>query len=132
MQTSSNNNGSGGVTLVEQVQARKEQLERALTADTTSASTRADIEAALASIVPMLTGDLAKLPDMVSRELTRWLETNKYIGAQGGEPDADAAAADATPAPTPTATGPVLAKVDDDGEPAPAAAPGPSTPARRN
>lgn len=68
-------------TLVEQVQARRAELTEALTAKETSPSTRTDIEAAIAALVPMLTGDLANIPDMVSRDLIKWLDTSKYLGA---------------------------------------------------
>ena len=74
------------LTLIEQVQARRDELQRALTDDSTSASSRTNIEEALASVTPMLTGDLKTLPDMVSRDLTRWLETNKYVAVPPAAP----------------------------------------------
>jgi hypothetical protein len=89
------------LTLVEQVKARTAELKRALTADSNSAATNADIESALAAVLPMLTGDLAKLPDAVSRELTRWLETSKYLGLHpvvGGRPPNPTHAAAGAPA----------------------------------
>ena len=83
MTTSSNSNQGTASThaLVEQVQARRAELTQALTAKETSPSTRTDIEAAIAALAPMLTGDLANIPDMVSRDLIKWLDTSKYLGA---------------------------------------------------
>ncbi len=45
-----------------------------------SAGTRKDIEEALVSLSGLLTGDLDHIPSMVSEQLSRWLELNKYLG----------------------------------------------------
>ena len=72
--------------LVEQVQVRRTELEAALAAGDLGASTRSDIESALATLGTMLTGDLDELPDTVRRDLARWLESNKYLGVRTGAP----------------------------------------------
>lgn len=98
-------------TLVAQVQARRDELTRGLTATANGASTRADIEGALASLTPMLTGDLTNIPEMVSRDLARWLDASKYLGLNAATPVVEGA----SPAPTvkteevaPAAIGPTV------------------------
>jgi hypothetical protein len=91
MQTPENQNqnqiqGTANVTLVAQVEARQAELTRELAGTSHSASTRADIESALATLPTLLTGDLTQLPDMVSRDLIRWLDTSKYLGVHGDAP----------------------------------------------
>jgi hypothetical protein len=73
--------GESHPSLINQVQTRRDELTLALTHlgkdDTHS---RTEIERALGSLIPMLTGDLDHVPDMVSRDLTRWLDVNKRVG----------------------------------------------------
>jgi hypothetical protein len=69
--------------IVERVAARVRELEsllEALPAD--AASKREEISTALATVKPMLTGDLAKVPPVVGVDLNRWLERNKHVGEQ--------------------------------------------------
>jgi hypothetical protein len=69
--------------LVDRVAARTRELEsllQELPAD--AASKREEITTALATVKPMLTGDLAKVPAVVMVDLNRWLERNKHVGEQ--------------------------------------------------
>ncbi|HVV84468.1 MAG TPA: hypothetical protein VHE35_15475 [Kofleriaceae bacterium] len=100
MQTPKNENQHEPIatlTLVAQVEARRVELTRALADSANSPSTRGDIEGALARLPTMLTGDLQKLPDMVSRDLTQWLESSKYLGVHGVAAAQPTAAAEPTP-----------------------------------
>ncbi|MBK9035450.1 MAG: hypothetical protein IPL61_30035 [Myxococcales bacterium] len=78
---------------MERVQQRRAELALDLTG-AVSTSTRADLEAAMASVDALLTGDLAELPGVVKNDLARWLETNRYLGlkAAAAEPTELAAA----------------------------------------
>ena len=40
---------------------------------------RRAIETALATLYPLITGDLAHPADVVARRLSRWLECNRYL-----------------------------------------------------
>lgn len=74
-------------SLIAQVNTRRDELQLALTQiGKDDATTRAAIETALGSLVPMLTGDLEHVPDMVSRDLTRWLELNRHLGVSQETP----------------------------------------------
>lgn len=67
-------------TLAAHVLERKNDLEDAL-ADLGphDVVARQAIETALATIYPLITGDLAHLPDVVARRLSRWLERNRHL-----------------------------------------------------
>lgn len=74
-------------SLIAQVNTRRDELKLALTRiGKDDATTRAAIETALGSLVPMLTGDLTQVPDMVSRDLSRWLELNRHLGVSQEKP----------------------------------------------
>jgi PAS domain S-box-containing protein len=78
---STSTTGESHPSLLNQVQTRRDELTLALThVGKDDAASRSEIENALGSLVPMLTGDLDHLPDMVSRDLSRWLEVNKRVG----------------------------------------------------
>lgn len=69
--------------LVERVTARTRELETLLAALPEDAGTvREEIATALATVKPMLTGDLSKVPAVVMVDLNRWLERNKHVGEQ--------------------------------------------------
>jgi hypothetical protein len=68
-----------GQPLAARVLARKNELEDAL-ADVGPHDMllRQAIETALATVYALLTGDVAHPPDVVARDLNRWLERNKH------------------------------------------------------
>ena len=69
-------------TIVERVLSRKQELEQVLAAlPTTDVKLRADIKAALETIGQLMTGDLAKVPPVVSADMNKWLERNKHLGS---------------------------------------------------
>ena len=91
--------GESHPSLINQVNTRRDELTLALTRiGKDDAASRTEIETALGSLVPMLTGDLEHLPDMVSRDLTRWLEVNKRIGVAQETPVAVKPVVTVTPA----------------------------------
>jgi hypothetical protein len=61
---------------------RKVELEQTLAylGKEKSPETRKAIEAALASLSSILTGDLDHIPPMVCEQLSRWIESSKYLG----------------------------------------------------
>ena len=69
-----------GQPLAARVLARKNELEDAL-ADVSPRDVllRQAIETALATVYALMTGDLVRLPDVVARDLNRWLERNKHL-----------------------------------------------------
>jgi hypothetical protein len=69
-----------GQPLAARVLARKNELEDAL-ADVGPHDMllRQAIETALATVYALLTGDVAHPPDVVARDLNRWLERNKHL-----------------------------------------------------
>lgn len=69
-----------GQPLAARVLARKNELEDAL-ADLRPHDVllREAIETALATVYALMTGDLAHPPDVVARDLNRWLERNKHL-----------------------------------------------------
>ncbi|HVV87630.1 MAG TPA: hypothetical protein VHE35_31530 [Kofleriaceae bacterium] len=101
--------------LVEQVRTRRDELMRALYRTQLTASTRADIEHALAVLDLMMSGDLGQLSDMVSRDLTAWLETNKFLGLGAGS----AAGTDPAAAAAPTLTVVPAVTAEDANQPPP-------------
>jgi anti-sigma regulatory factor (Ser/Thr protein kinase) len=100
--------GESHPSLIKQVYSRRDELTLALThVAKDDAATRAEIETALGSLVPMLTGDNEHLPDMVSRDLVRWLDVNKRVGVTAEAP-LTAKPVDAAPAaPVSVASAPV-------------------------
>lgn len=71
---------SRGHSLITRVEARKRELQIAAASLDPTNHSRQDIEAALAAVAGMLTGDLDHIPQMVSADLSLWLERNKYLG----------------------------------------------------
>jgi hypothetical protein len=67
-------------SLITRVEARRRELQIAAARLEPTNHTRQDIEAALAAVAGMLTGDVDHIPPMVSLDLSRWLERNKYLG----------------------------------------------------
>lgn len=63
-------------------ETRKAELQLALAAldKGDESTTRKDIEAALDALSDLLTGDLDHIPRMVSEQMSRWLESSKYLG----------------------------------------------------
>jgi hypothetical protein len=67
-------------TIVERVISRKSELESALSSlPATDVKMRDEISAALLSIGELMTGDLAKVPPVVSADMNKWLERNKHL-----------------------------------------------------
>jgi len=69
-----------GQPLVRRVQQRVAELEALqwnLAED--DLQTRGAIDLALATIGPLLTGDLEHIPAVVNADLSRWLERNKHV-----------------------------------------------------
>ena len=63
------------------VTARKLELETVLAGlDPNDSHTRQDIEAALAALEPLLSGDPTAVPAMVVVDMNRWLERTKHLG----------------------------------------------------
>ncbi len=72
---------SAGQPMVARVMERKVELEALLVGlDPQDSGTRADIEAALALITQMLSGDLTAVPAVVMVDMNRWLERTKHLG----------------------------------------------------
>jgi hypothetical protein len=95
---------TAGRPLVARVTERKQELETllaALAADDNHA--KQDIEAALAAVETLLSGDLEHVPPVVMVDLNRWLERSKHLGERNG-----AAAVVAEP----VVTGPVAAPAE--------------------
>jgi hypothetical protein len=69
-----------GQPIVARVMARKHELEAALEAlPAEDLRARGDIELALTSIGELLTGDLTNVPQVVTADMSRWLEANKHL-----------------------------------------------------
>jgi len=64
------------------VQARKTELEADLAKLDPGDRARGDVESALSQVEGLLTGDLDHIPMVVAAELSKWLETSKYLGEQ--------------------------------------------------
>ncbi|MEZ4399358.1 MAG: hypothetical protein R3B06_05030 [Kofleriaceae bacterium] len=63
------------------VEDRAAKLRGVLAAEpSVSGETRKDIEAALAAVATLTTGDLDNIPDSVGHRLTDWLRTSKDLG----------------------------------------------------
>jgi hypothetical protein len=70
-----------GQPMFARVTARKLELETVLaTLDPQDSHTRKDIEAALATLEPMLSVDPTAVPAMVVVDMNRWLERTKHLG----------------------------------------------------
>ena len=65
-------------TIIDRVVSRKLELETAL-ASATDVKMRDEISAALASISQLMTGDLTKVPPVVSVDMNKWLERHKHL-----------------------------------------------------
>lgn len=74
------------LSLVDRAQARRDELKGQLAGAEMSASTRSDIEAALAAVGTLLTGDLDNLPNTVKGDLNRWIESNRHLGVMAEAP----------------------------------------------
>jgi len=76
-----------GEPLAVRARQRKAELQQALdkVADD-DPHTRDDIQAALAAIVPMLTGDVEHLSSATAAEINRWLEGSKHLGERAPSP----------------------------------------------
>jgi len=68
-----------GQSLRTRVEARKAEIEAAITNSTLDARTRQDLESALGEVQGLLTGDLDRIPRVVAAELNTWLEANKHL-----------------------------------------------------
>jgi hypothetical protein len=69
-----------GQPLAARVLARKDELEDALAElGPHDAAERQAIETALATVYMLITGDIAHPPEVVARDLARWLERNKHL-----------------------------------------------------
>ncbi|HEY5923899.1 MAG TPA: hypothetical protein VIV11_19605 [Kofleriaceae bacterium] len=72
-----------GQPLARRVLARKDELEDALAElDPHDVFEQRAIEAALAALYLLITGDLAHPPDCVARKLSGWLERHKHLGQE--------------------------------------------------
>jgi hypothetical protein len=92
---------SHGHSLIARVEARRRELQIAAARLEPGNHSRQDIDAALAAVAGMLTGDLDHIPSMVSADLSLWLERNKYLGEHHEAP--------------PTSTAPVAKGAPADG-----------------
>jgi PAS domain S-box-containing protein len=99
-------------SLINQVKTRRDELTLALTrVGKEDAASRIEIDRALGSLVPMLTGDLEHVSDMVSRDLVRWLDVNKHVGvAQEVRQEASVVAKPVVTVTPPVLTPPVIAE----------------------
>lgn len=93
-----------GQPMVARVMERKTELEALLGGlDKKDTGTRDDIEAALALIGQMLSGDLTNVPAVVMVDMNRWLERTKHLGERSAPMSADSVSApstdDSAPAP---------------------------------
>ena len=91
MSDTNTTDASRGQPLKTRVQTRRRELQIAAARLPRTHHTRQDIEAALATVASLLTGDLDHIPATVAADLSQWLERNKYLGEQH------------RPAPTPAA-----------------------------
>jgi hypothetical protein len=64
-----------GQSLRALVEARQRELKAA-------PEKSADIDAALTALAALLSGDLDRIPPVVAQDLSRWIETSKYLGRQ--------------------------------------------------
>lgn len=81
--------------LVARVKERRRELETLLAAlGTGDVHSKQDIEAALAAVETMLSGDLENVPSVVMVDLNRWLERSKHLGERNDAAPATAPAAE--------------------------------------
>ncbi len=72
-----------GLPLADRVLARKDELEDALAfLGRHDFMLRQAIETALAGVYTLITGDLVHPPEVVARDLNRWLERNKHLAQE--------------------------------------------------
>jgi hypothetical protein len=71
-------------SLLERCEARRLELTEALDHldDDGAPQTRRDIAAAVDAIDGLLTGDLDQIPQVVAAQMSRWLESSRYLGAK--------------------------------------------------
>jgi len=83
-----------GQPLVLRVMQRKAELEGLLwNLSEDDIATRSAIDLALATVAPLLTGDLGNVPPVVKADLSRWLERNKHVAESALEVGVAASAA---------------------------------------
>jgi len=70
---------SRGDSLRSRVEARKLELEAALTKLDPDDRARGEIDHALNEVSGLLTGNLDQIPRVVAAELSKWLEANKHV-----------------------------------------------------
>jgi hypothetical protein len=75
-----------GQNLRARVAARQTELEAAIANPATDERTRNDLQTALDQLEGMLTGDLDKIPRVVSASLSMWLEANKHLDEHHSSP----------------------------------------------
>jgi hypothetical protein len=71
---------TAGQPIVTRVMARQRELEAALAAlPDDETRERGDLALALSTVEELLTGDLAHVPPVVARSMSRWLEGSKHL-----------------------------------------------------
>ena len=68
-----------GSSLRVRVEARKQELELALSTMGSTDGARRDVELALSGVNGLLSGNLDEIPHVVAAELNTWLEASKHI-----------------------------------------------------
>jgi hypothetical protein len=65
-------------------ETRQEELKAALASmgDEAQPQTRQDIQSALDALDGLLTGNLDQIPPVVALQLTKWIESSKYLGSR--------------------------------------------------
>lgn len=93
--------GQAHPSLRELCEARQKELRAAFDrlADEEGSHTRRDIAAALGALDELLTGDLDHIPPVVASQLSKWLESSKYLGVKETREETRERA---TPSPEPT------------------------------
>jgi hypothetical protein len=87
-------------SLREQCEARQKELRAAVDRlDDDGSRTRRDIEAALGALDELLTGNLDHIPPVVAAQMSKWLESSKYLGVKETREETRERAA---PSPEPT------------------------------
>lgn len=68
-------------TLRTKVEQRRAELEALLESLPSTDRSRLDVENALRAVARLTTGDMDNIPTVIAKELVKWLETSKYLGA---------------------------------------------------
>jgi hypothetical protein len=76
-----------GQSLRDRVAARKAELEAAIANSATDPRIRNDLQTALDQVEGLLTGDLDRIPRVVSAGLNMWLEANKHLDEHHPAPE---------------------------------------------